>query len=341
VVTTGAPNGRTTVVVLSRRGCDSLAPEHRPRLAAMTDLRGYACEAPPTADQARKLLLEADVLAVTNACLPALDDDLLGDLPRLRTVVLFATGHDALDLEALHRHGVALVAVPDYATVSVAEHALGLLLAMTSRLHLANDRSAGRCPPGVSLRGVEVSGRTACVVGLGRIGLHVARLLSALGARVVGVDPEAQACERAAAIGIDCVDLPDGIAVADAVILAASRGFGAPPLIDKDLLALIPAHAFLINVGRRELVDPSATLEALRQRRLRGYAVDDVVVDPAARDLVDELVGTGRLLQSGHSAWWTDEALHRGALLWGERIIAATQGRLIDPVLASQWAEEA
>ncbi|HST85706.1 MAG TPA: NAD(P)-dependent oxidoreductase [Kineosporiaceae bacterium] len=323
MVITDMVESETTVVLLSRRGGDSLALEHRQQLAAMADVKAYALEKPPTRRQARELLAPADVLAVTNACLPVLDDDLLGRLPRLRTVVLFATGHDAVDLEALRRHGVNLIAVPDYATVSVAEHALGMLLSMTNRLHLANDRSLGRCPPGVSLRGVQMSGRTACVIGLGRIGLHLCSLLLALGTRVVGVDPDPLARQCAAAAGVECVGLVPGLTVADAVILTASRAFGDPPVLDRERLRLLPAHAFLINVGRKELVDTPAVIEALTRQALRGYAVDDVVINPADRRGNGELVRTGRLLQSGHRAWWTDEALHRGTYLWGERIIAA------------------
>jgi phosphoglycerate dehydrogenase-like enzyme len=262
----------TRVVLLSRRGEDSLAPQHRRRLMAMAEVRAHRCERAPTGEQASALLADAEVLAATNACLPVLDDDLLERLPRLRAVVLFATGHDGLDLVVLRRHRVALVAVPDYATISVAEHALGLVLAMTSRLHLANNRSTGLCPPGVSLRGVEVAGRTVCVVGLGRIGRHVAGLLSALGARVVGCDPDPAARQRVAAVGVECVAMLAGLAVADIVVVAASREFGAPALLGREQLALMPAHAFLINVGRKELVDTAAALEALRGERLRGYA---------------------------------------------------------------------
>ncbi len=334
----------TTIVLLSRRGAESLAGEHRQELTTLAVLRAYPREAPPTRQQAEELLADADVLAVTNACLPVLDDDLLRHLPRLRTVVLFATGRDALDLDVLKRHGVTLVSVPDYATISVAEHALGLLLSMTTRLHLANDRSAGRCPPGVSLRGVEMAGRTACVIGLGRIGRYLSALLLALGTRVVGVDPHPPARRCAAAVGVDCVDLLTGLTVADAVILTTSRAFDAPPVLDRDRLALLPGHAFLINVGRKELVDTSAVLAALRQGTLRGYAVDDVVVDPADKHVEGELVRTGRLLQSGHSAWWTDEALHRGTRLWGEQIIAAVRGQAIEADTARvtpvrRWAQ--
>jgi phosphoglycerate dehydrogenase-like enzyme len=324
---------KATVVLLSRRrGGESLAPEHRRQLTAIADVRAYSCQEPPSGRQAQELLAQADVLAATNACVPVLDDDLLGQLPRLRTVVLFATGYDALDLDTLRRHGVALVAVPDYATISVAEQALGLLLSMSTRLHLANDRSAGRCPPDVSLRGVEMSGRTACVVGLGRIGLRLSALLFALGTRVVGVDPHLPAQRRAVAAGVECLSLPTGLAAADAVMLCASRIFGDPPVLDRERLALLRASAFLINVGRKELVDTPAVLEALTRGALRGYAVDDVVIDPAERRAQSELVRTGRLLQSGHSAWWTDEALHRGTHLWGERIIAAVRGQVTDPV---------
>ena len=113
---------RPSVCVLSRRGASSLAPQHREQLMAAADLRAHASQHPPAPDDARALLADADVLAATNACLPVLDDELLCRLPRLRALVLFATGYDSVDLDALRRHDVTLVAVPDYATISVAEH---------------------------------------------------------------------------------------------------------------------------------------------------------------------------------------------------------------------------
>jgi phosphoglycerate dehydrogenase-like enzyme len=77
-------------------------------------------------------------------------------------------------------------------------------------------------------------------------------------------------------------------------------------------------------VARAGLVDTAAAVHAVRAGRLRGYAVDDTVLDPVADA---DVLGEGRVLQTGHSAWWRDEALVRGRRMWGADLLAAVTGR--------------
>jgi phosphoglycerate dehydrogenase-like enzyme len=115
----------------------------------------------------------------------------------------------------------------------------------------------------------------------------------------------------------------------DVVVLSASHRFGAGPLLGAAELSLMRPGALLVNVGRSGLVDTAAVVEAVRAGRLRGYAVDDTVLDPLCDQ---DLLSQGRVLQTGHSAWWRDEVLDRGALMWGERVLAAVEGRPLDAV---------
>ena len=122
-------------------------------------------------------------------------------------IVLYATGYDHLDLELLDRYGVVLTTLPDYATVAVAEHGLAMLLALATRLHLANDRSQRHRTPGNLAPGVELAGRTVGVVGVGRIGRRLAGLCAGLGMDVLGCDPDPVACGRARNMGVEIVAL--------------------------------------------------------------------------------------------------------------------------------------
>ncbi|MBX9389801.1 2-hydroxyacid dehydrogenase [Streptomonospora nanhaiensis] len=322
------------LVVLSRRGRATLDPAHWAELERHADVLVVPCERAPDRADAIRLLAGADLLAATNLCLPAVDADLLDALPGLRGIILYATGYDHLDIALLRSRGVGLSILPGYATTAVAEHCLALLFGLATRLHLAHDRSRGAAPPTVSLRGVELGGRTLGVVGLGRIGGEVARMARALGMRVRGTDTDPAAAARAAASGVETTDLA-GVLAADAVAVCASHTFGAPPVIGAAELAALPEGALLVNVARASLVDTEAAVAAVRGGRLRGYAVDDAVVDPA-RD--GDLLVQGRVLQTGHSAWWRDETLDRGARMWGERMLAAVCGAPLDPVT---WPEHA
>ena len=320
---------RPTLVVLCRQGRASLEPAQWAALEAVADLRVVQRETAPGPEEAARLLAGADLLGTTNLCLPQLDAALLGRLPRLRGVVLYATGYDLLDVPLLRRSGVGLSVLPDYATQAVAEHGTALLLALATRLHLAHDRSRGRAPDGVSLRGVELSGRCLGVVGLGRIGLRTAALAQAFGMRVVGCDPDPAAAARAADRGVEVLGLPALLGRVDALALCLSSTFGAPPVLGAAELARLADHVLVVNTARASVVDTAAVVSAVRAGRLRGYAVDDVVLDPAVDgDLLDE----GRVLQTGHSAWWRDEVLDRGARMWAERMVAAALDRPLDAV---------
>lgn len=320
---------RPAIVVLSRQGRGTLSPAEWAALESVADVRVLQRDAAPRHAEAVGLLSDADLLGSTNLCLPRLDAALLQRLPRLRGVVLYATGYDHLDVPLLQRSRVGLSVLPDYATAAVAEHGIALLLALATRLHLAHERSRGAAPAQVSLRGVELHGRTLGVVGVGRIGLRTAHLAQAFGMRVIGCDPDPVAKVRAAARGVDMVGLPALLRRADAVAVCASSAFGARPILGGRELALLRDGGLLVNTARSSLVDTSAVRAAVRSGRLRGYAVDDTVLDPTAdRDLLDE----GRVLQTGHSAWWRDEVLSRGARMWAEHLLAAAGGQPLDTV---------
>lgn len=294
-------------------------------LERRADVRVVRRDVAPGYDEAVELLAGAELLGSTNLCLPRIDAALLDALPDLRAIVLYATGHDHVDRALLARRGIGLSVLPDYATVAVAEHALALLLALATRLHLAHDRSRGTARLDASLRGVELAGRTVGVVGHGRIGSRVARMCAALGCTVVVCDIDRAAAAAATAVGFSTGDLGWVLDRSDALVLCASHDHGAPPIIGRPELARVRAGSLLVNVARSALVATDAALTAIRSGRLRGYAVDDTVVD-AHRD--GDLLEEGRVLQTGHSAWWRDEVLERGARMWGENLLAAVDGEL-------------
>jgi phosphoglycerate dehydrogenase-like enzyme len=308
------------LLILSRQGRKAITPAHRRQLRALANVAYAQRAGAPSTAAASRLLEGIEIFGATGATLPSLDAALLGRLQHLRHIVLHATGTDLIDLRLLGRLGIRVTSLPDYATTAVAEHALGLLLASSQRLHLANDVSRGVASPHVSLRGMELAGRTVFAVGLGRIGLAFAQLAQGIGLRVTGSDIDRAAEARAAARGVTILPFRQGLNSADAVVLCASRQLGQGPLLDDQAIAALKPQAFVVNVGRAALADNEAIAAALRSRRLRGYAVDAVAFDPIRH--VD-LIAEGRVLQTAHSAWWKDEALARGREMWGTALIAA------------------
>lgn len=330
----GPTDGRSArrapaVVLFSRRGAETLAPADVVRLDRVADVSYHALRDAPYGADAAALLSGAEILATTNACLPELDVTLLDALPALRAVVLYATGYDHVDLDLLAARGITLTALPDYATNAVAEHAMAMLLSMATRLHLAHDRSRRTAPPTASLRGVELGGRTMGVVGVGRIGTRVAQLGTAFGMRVVGHDHDTAAICTARRKGITMTSQERILAEADALMVCASHTHDGPPVIGPDELDRLRSDAFVVNVARAALVDTAATTAAIRAGTVRGYAVDDVVLDPTVDG---DLLAEGRVLQTAHSAWWRDEVLERGRRMWAQHLLAVVEGRPVDIV---------
>lgn len=319
------------IVVISRAGAASVPGDLAEEAGRHGEVVFVRRDRAPSREDAVGLLRVARVLACTNVTLPYLDPGLLDRLPDLRHVVLYATGHEHIDVSALARRGISLSTLPDYATNAVAEHALGLIFACATRVHLANDRSRGLAAADVSLRGVEITGRTLAVVGMGRIGTRLAHLARGLGIRVIGVDTDPAACARATAAGFTVRPLAAALTHADLVAVAAARVPGEPCVLGAAELARLPRDAFVVNVGRPALVDQAAVVAALSRGALRGYAVDDVCFDPSdARQA--GLIAEGRILQSAHSAWWRDEVLARGAQMFGAALVAAAAGAPIHVV---------
>ena len=313
-------SSRPRVTVVSVTGRAGLPPAAVASLEAVADLTVIARgeRAGLDRDEAAELLAQADVVGLTPKVTPPMDAAMLARLPRLRAVALHATGTDLYDLGVFARARVALAILPSYCTNSVAEHALGLLLTLSRRLHLAHDKSRGLVPASTSVRGFELAGRTLGLVGFGRIGTRIAALAKAFGMRVVATDPRGVADPE-----VQELPLSQLLRRSDAVVVACSRHQSDPPVLGEVELGLLRAGSVLIVVSRAATVDTEAALALVRSHHLRGYAVDDVVVDP---DRGADLLVEGRVVQTGHCAWWSDEVLERGARQWVEALHALVTG---------------
>ncbi len=311
------------VAVASVRGRATIPAAAADKLEAVADVRYFTAEQALSRAEAVAAFAGADIVAFTPKVAPPVDEELLDALPGLRGIALYATGYDFLDLELLSSYGVTLTYLPAYSTTSVAEHALGMLLTLARRIHLANDRSRGLVPAETSLRGFELAGRTLGVVGFGRIGSTFGQLAQGLGMRILAVDSR---CVRVGAADARHVPFGDMLRRADAVAVLCSAGHDREPILGTAEIACMRPGAVLVNASRAHLVDADAVAAAIRTRQLRGYAVDDVVFGPWKHS---DLLTEGRIVQTGHSAWWSDEVLERGGTMWAERIRRLA---LCDPV---------
>ena len=272
--------------------------------------------------------------AVVGSDLPW-DDDTCRRLPQLKVVARSGIGYDNVDVAACAAHGVAACNTPDAPTVSTAEHALALMLAVAKRLKISEGRltaSAASGPRNIMGAGaLELDGRTLGLVGCGRIGSLLGRYTEALGMTVLVHDPYLEA----APVG-ELVDLDQLWASADVVSLHAPATPETRHLINSASLAAMRPGVVIVNCARGALVDQEALLAALDSGHVSGAGLDVTEPEPLPSD--HPLLGRGNVVVTPHVASSTTVGIVRlvgqaleQALIW---LRGETPEHLLDPAAA-------
>jgi D-2-hydroxyacid dehydrogenase (NADP+) len=205
-------------------------------------------------------------------------NSLIASLPKLRFVQSFSAGTDQYDKALFARRGVRLANAQGVNERAVAEHAMALALALTRLLHKARDNQRERRWRGMigdrALREQELGGRTLVVVGLGRIGMRLARLARAFDMRVIGVRRTATPAPEATDEVVAVAGLEGALAKADVVALTCPLTPETEGLISVAALKALKPGALLINVARGKVVDEAALLAALGDGRVGAAALD-------------------------------------------------------------------
>ena len=187
--------------------------------------------------------------------------------PGLKFVGICRNATTQIDVDAATEAEVVVVSAPGRNTRAVAEMVVGLMFTLARGIvgahgYVAGGRWEDPVSPYIDLRGVELSGKTLGLVGLGKIGSEVARMAGALGMRVVACDPYILV-EQAAESGARLVELDELLRVSDFVSLHLPAGADVPTVIDGRALGLMKSTAYLINTSTPQAVDQTALLEAL------------------------------------------------------------------------------
>ena len=236
--------------------------------------------------------------------------------PRLRGIVKYGVGIDAIDIPAASARGIPVVNVPEYAEETVAEGAFALMIALAKRLPEIGRAMAadGWIWPEQRWLGRDISGATLGLVGAGKIGRSMARMAGqGFRARVLGYDPHVDRATLAEA-GIEKVDdLHAMLRACDFVSLhcvlnAATRG-----LIGRAELACLKPSAVLVNVSRGALIDEAALVEAVLADRLGGVGLDVYSTEPLAKagHVLSPLFGRDDVILFPHLTFFTVEAMRR------------------------------
>ncbi len=242
---------------------------------------------------------------------------------RLRVIGRAGIGTDNIDVETASRRGIVVVNAPTAVVVAAAEHTLALILSLFRRIPQAHQSVAeGRWERGKFV-GTELRGKTVGIVGLGNIGVEVARRLSAFDVRLVGSDPYVTA-DYASRLGVELLPLDDLLEVADLVsvhvpLTASTRG-----LIGPAQLARMKPGARIVNCARGGVIDEAALIRVLDDGRLAGAALDVFVEEPPTNPL---LLGNRRVVLTPHLGASTEEAQIAASLEVAQQVIAVLEGR--------------
>jgi D-3-phosphoglycerate dehydrogenase / 2-oxoglutarate reductase len=233
------------------------------------------------------------------------------DAGPLQVVVRFGSGTDNIDLEAARRRRVRVAATPGANARSVAELAIGLLLALARHLVL-HDREV-RSGSWSRHTGIELDGRRLGVVGYGAVGRQVSGIARALGMEVVATDPVVREAD------VPLVDLETLLASSDAVTLHAPLADDTRGMIGAAELDRMRPQALLINTSRGGLVDEWALAEALAAGRIRGAAFDTFEREPPEGSRLLEL---NNFVASPHAGGATVEAVTRAGVAAVRELLA-------------------
>lgn len=249
--------------------------------------------------------------------------------PTLKLVSVWGTGVDNVDLHAAGRNGVTVCNTPGVNTGAVAEHALGLMLAVARRVPALDRAMRGGQWPREFL--TQLFGKTLGVFGLGAIGGRVAALGKALDMDVLAWSARGDE-KRARALGARPASKEETLRSADVVTLHLRLATETRGFLGRKEFALMKPTAILVNTGRGALVDREALLEALRERKILGAGLDVFHEEPLKPD--DPILALPNVVLSPHIAGQTPEVIRDGLLRAVENVENFLKGSPTDVVVS-------
>ena len=248
--------------------------------------------------------------------------ELLQQLPDLR--IIAQTGNHAhhIDLRAAHELDIVIGMASGGYSIGAAELAFGLAMALMRQIP-ANDSAIKRGEWTTPLTPI-LSGKTLGIVGLGRLGQHVARLGAAFGMRVFAWSPSLTE-ETAAARGTEYRELDDLLATSDVVSIHVSLKPETRGLIDARRIALMKPTAYLVNTARGPIVEESALVAALQDGRIAGAGLDVFVQEPLGPG--HPLAQLSNTVLTPHIGWPTDQGYAQFSSAAADVLLAYMDGR--------------
>lgn len=265
-------------------------------------------------------------------CYTPITAKVINAAPKLKGIVKYGVGIDAIDIPAAHERGIVVVNIPEYAEETVAEGAFAMLIALARRMPEIQSQMHRRSWiwPESKWLGSDINGKTIGIVGCGKIGSAMARMAGkGFRARVVGFDPF-RTKEEMGSNGIEKFNnLKEMLSICDFVSLHAVLNQDTKHLIGAKELAAMKPTAFLINSARGALVDEAALLRALEEKKIAGAGLDVFSKEPLNQNKhpLSALYNMENVILFPHVTFFTAEAMHRLEAETLERCLEIIEGR--------------
>lgn len=259
-----------------------------------------------------------------------IDRNIMLACPNLKYIGVLATGYNVVDINAAHELGITVTNIPAYSTDSVAQMVFAHIFNITNDIaRYANETKDGKwsacsdfCYWNAPI--IELSGKTMGIIGLGNIGMAVARIALAFGMKILAATSKSQ---DALPAGITATSIDDVLNNADIISLHCPLTDGTREMINKESLKKMKRSAILINTGRGPLVNEEDLANALNNGDIAAFGADVLSVEPARTD--NPLLGAKHCYITPHIAWATTEARTRLMKTAVENVRQFTSGETV------------
>lgn len=298
-------NHKPKTVIISAKGKNSFSPEQVQMLQSKCNVTFIASLEKINDQYLIDIARDAKILALTPRSRNEIGKSVLAQLPKLTSLAVFSTGKEWIDTDYLEETEKNVLFLEAYSARTVAEHALGMMLFFSRKFNISTKENLNS----ISKQGFELKGKTLGILGMGRIGTILSHMCHALGMNIVYHDIE----DKITDFPRQSFELV--LSSSHVIAVTANGNRGGEPLIHSNSFQYMEKIPIIVNVARSHLVDIQSIFENLQSKRIGGYAVDDSIKETIPSQIQHSI------LQTGHTAWYSKEAIARGTDEWVNNII--------------------
>ncbi|MDC7234589.1 MAG: NAD(P)-dependent oxidoreductase [Spirochaetales bacterium] len=268
------------------------------------------------ADETIRRAAGADVVVIANQPFP---EEVVNALPDLKLLAVAFTGLDHVAMDACKSKGITVCNASSYSNINVAELTIGLMIDVLRNITALDPVTrAGGTKEGKV--GFDLCGKTVGIIGLGAIGQRVARILQGFECRILASDPVLK--EAPHGLDLELTDMDSLLKESDLVTLHCPLNNATKGLIGARELGLMKKSAYLINCARGPVVEDTALVDALKNKKIAGAGIDVFAIEPPLNKEAVPVLELDNVVVTPHIAFATKEAFVRRADIVADNILS-------------------